>query len=190
MRSDIIFLLGAAIPAATALKIFDIPPGATAKVSIIDSTFRVSGVLDTSFVAPKLEGFDKLPTLPGWSFLIEGSTGKRAVFDLAVPPDPYNSYAPAVLQQLEDSGWDVQVEKHVAEILEESGFNLTSIESIIWSHYHFDHIGDVATFPLTTEIVVGPGFSNAYLPAYPANPNSTLLERYFTSVLPALPIIH
>jgi len=67
----------------------------------------------------------------------------------------------------------------VADILKEGGVDLTEVESIIWSHYHFDHIGDISTFPLTTELVVGPGFSDTYLPAYPTNPNSTLLERYF-----------
>jgi len=163
-------------------KLFDVPSGATAKVSIIDTTLRVNGILSSSFVAPALEGFDTLPTMPAWSFLIESSTGRKIVFDLAVPPDPYNSYAPAVVQQLEGFGWDVQVEKHVADILADGGVNITEIESVVWSHYHFDHIGDITTFPTTTEIVVGPGFSDAYLPAYPTNPNSTLLEKYFTLV--------
>ncbi|KAK0725112.1 beta-lactamase-like protein [Lasiosphaeris hirsuta] len=173
------FLLGLAAPQVMAHKFFDIPPGAAGKVSIIDSTLRASGMQDYTFVTPKLEGFDELAKMPAWSFLVESSTGTKVVFDLAVPPDL--AYAPAVIDQLKSYGWDVQIDKHVAEILTEGGVNITEIGSVIWSHYHFDHIGDIATFPLTTEIVVGPGFSKAYLPAYPTNPNSTLLERYFTN---------
>jgi len=179
MRFASVFLLGLAAQPSTARKLFDIPPGAVAKVSIIDSTFRISGANATTFVTPKLEGFNEMPIMPAWSFLVESSTGTKVVFDLAVPPDAYNSYAPAVVQQLKDFGWDFRAEKHVADILKEGGVDLTEVESIIWSHYHFDHIGDISTFPLTTELVVGPGFSDTYLPAYPTNPNSTLLERYF-----------
>ncbi|KAK4447320.1 beta-lactamase-like protein [Podospora aff. communis PSN243] len=180
MKDLAIILLGLTVP-ALARNLFDVPPGATAKVKIIDSTVRLGGLSDTTFVTPKLEGFDVLPTLPVWSFLIESSTGRKAVFDLAVPPDPASSYSPAVLEQIEGFNAELRIEKHVADILKDGGVKLAEVESVIWSHYHFDHIGDIATFPLTTEIVVGPGFSDAYLPGYPTNPNSTLLDRYFVN---------
>ncbi|KAK0610765.1 beta-lactamase-like protein [Immersiella caudata] len=171
-------LLRLGVPTTLARKDFDVPPGAIAKVSIIDSTLRMNRLAASVFLTPALEGFDEFPPSPDWSFLIESSTGRKAVFDLGVPTDE-NSYSPAVLRQIEDLGFDFTVEKDVADILKEGGVKLTEVESIIWSHYHFDHIGDVATFPPTTEIVVGPGFSNAYLPGYPTNPNSTLMDRYF-----------
>jgi hypothetical protein len=44
------------------------------------------------------------------------------------------------------------------------------------SHYHFDHIGNMSTFPASTKIVVGPGFKDNLLPGYPADPKSVLLE--------------
>lgn len=50
------------------------------------------------------------------------------------------------------------------------------------SHYHWDHIGDMRTFPLSTELVVGPGFQETYLPAWPTNPDSPLRDDYFTWV--------
>ena len=121
-----------------------------------------------------------LPTLPSLSFLIESPAGKKAVFDLAVPFDPLNSYAPAVVEQILVAGFEATVDKHIADILKDGGVNPASINSVIWSHYHYDHIGDIRTFPFTTEIVVGPGFSKAYLPGYPTNPNSTLRDSYFT----------
>lgn len=179
MRLRSLFVIGASAP-VLAKKLFDVPRGAVAKVSIIDSTVRIGpGAPAAGFVTPKLEGFDELPTLPALSFLIESPSGKKAVFDLAVPLDPLNSYPPAVLQQVEGSGFAFNIEKDVAGILKDGGVNLTSINSVIWSHYHYDHNGDINTFPKTTELVVGPGFSKAYLPGYPTNPNSTLKDSYF-----------
>jgi len=99
MRFSSILAIGAAAP-ALAKKLFDVPPGAVAKVSIIDSTVRLGGAPDSILITPKLEGFDVLPTLPSLSFLIESPAGKKAVFDLAVPFDPLNSYAPAVVEQI------------------------------------------------------------------------------------------
>lgn len=51
------------------------------------------------------------------------------------------------------------------------------------SHWHFDHIGDMSTFPSSTKIIVGPGFKENSLPGYPANPKSTLLETDYMYVL-------
>ncbi len=181
MLADSILILGLAALPAMAGKLFGIPPGAASRVSIIDSTLRISHAPASFFLTPKLEGFDDLPTVPAWSFLIQSSTGKKAVFDLSVPPDPYNSYPPSVVRQLEELGWGVQVDKHVSQVLEDGGVNLTGISSIIWSHHHFDHTGDPSTFPATTELVVGPGFKDALLPAYPTNPDSALHERYFAN---------
>jgi len=47
------------------------------------------------------------------------------------------------------------------------------------SHWHFDHIGDITTFPGSTEVVVGPGFKDAFLPGYPAKPDSPVREKDF-----------
>lgn len=55
-------------------------------------------------------------------------------------------------------------------------FELTLVDS---SHQHLDHIGNPNTFPNTTEIVVGQGFTKAYCPGYPTNPNSPVCEAYF-----------
>jgi hypothetical protein len=44
------------------------------------------------------------------------------------------------------------------------------------SHWHWDHVGDPSTFPSTTDLIVGRGFSEAMLPGYPANPDSPIRE--------------
>lgn len=47
--------------------------------------------------------------------------------------------------------------KTVSEQLMKGGVELDSVNAVIWSHTHFDHIGDISIFPSTTELVVGPG---------------------------------
>lgn len=44
------------------------------------------------------------------------------------------------------------------------------------------HIGDASKHSKSTSIVVGPGFRKAFLPGYPANPESPVLESDFESV--------
>lgn len=184
MFTNPVLVFGLAALPAMAHRLFDIPPGAAGQVSIIDSTLRVGQAPAFMFLTPNLDGFEQLPQIPSWSFLVQSSTGRKVVFDLSVPLDPFNSFAPSVVKQLEELNWGLEIENDVAGVLKDGGVNLTDIESITWSHYHFDHVGDPSTFPATTELVVGPGFKDALLPAYPTNPDSPLQERYFELVCP------
>lgn len=157
----------------------NIPPGAPAHISIIDSTLRINALPPKDLVLPKIPEFDVFPPVPAWSFLIESSTGQRALFDLGVPPNYNESLSPPLLEAVAAFGWDISVQKHVVDILKEHGVAPESIKAIIWSHSHWDHIGDPSTFPNSTDLVVGPGFKKAMLPAYPTNPASFLREEYF-----------
>lgn len=47
---------------------------------------------------------------------------------------------------------------------------------MVWSHWHWDHIGDASKFPPLTDIVVGLGFKGNFLPGYPDNPNAFMLS--------------
>ncbi|KAF7547021.1 hypothetical protein G7046_g9138 [Stylonectria norvegica] len=71
------------------------------------------------------------------------------------------------------------VDKDVDEILVESGIPLESVDSMIWSHWHFDHHGAPDKFPNKVEIVVGPGFKDLFLPGFPTRPDSILPDIYF-----------
>jgi hypothetical protein len=66
----------------------------------------------------------------------------------------------------------------VSEILEENGVEVSKgvIEVVVWSHWHYDHSGDMTTFPGSMNLIAGPGFKEAFLPAYPINKESPLLE--------------
>ena len=52
----------------------------------------------------------------------------------------------------------------------------TDIQAVIWSHNHFDHIGDVSQFSPTTELIVGPGVRTASWPGWPRREDALVLD--------------
>ncbi|EXJ57680.1 uncharacterized protein A1O5_12470 [Cladophialophora psammophila CBS 110553] len=146
---------------------FPVPSGATATVSIIDTTSRIGRISVSYLMEPPMPGFDTMPEIPSWSFLVESSTtGKKALFDLGVPPD-WENFAPAVSEALRTRGWQIYAEKHTSQVLEENGVDLKGIGS------------DPSTFPPSTEVVVGPGFKEAFMPGYPGKQDSPVRESDF-----------
>ncbi|GAB7366406.1 hypothetical protein MBLNU230_g8203t1 [Neophaeotheca triangularis] len=145
----------------------------TVKVSCIDSTARLKLPMQ-QFLRPNYAGKDHLVG-PAFSFLIEHPTQKAVLFDLGVRKD--FDKLPS-FPKFKEMGWEISVDKDVATILKENGVDVDggAIGSIIWSHHHWDHVGDASTFPASTEVVVGPGFEEHHLPGYPQNPDSTLLD--------------
>lgn len=115
---------------------------------------------------------------PSFSFLIEHPSSKPVLFDLGVRKDWHvlPSYPKWVRLN-----WYINVEKDVATILKENGVDVDggAIGAIIWSHHHWDHVGDASTFSGETDLVVGPGFREAHMPGWPKNENSTLMETDF-----------
>lgn len=126
------------------------------------------------FLQPDYAGHPNL-TGPSLSFLIEHHSGKTVLFDLGVRHDWQKLPSYPKFRQM---AWGITVQKDVARILNENEVDVANgaISSIILSHHHWDHTGDPSTFPSSTELVVGPGFTSAHTPGYPENPNATLLE--------------
>ncbi|KAG2019080.1 hypothetical protein GB937_005371 [Aspergillus fischeri] len=152
-----------------------IPKGQIVEVSIIDNSTRMY-LPASDIVTPRPEHRPYL-TLPSFSFLIRHTgTNRQLLFDLGLRLD-YATLPPAVQDFLTKSGWKLDVDKNVSEMLQENNVLLDGIEGIILSHHHFDHLGDFTQFPRSTKIIVGQGFQKAYLPGWPEIPSSSLIEE-------------
>jgi hypothetical protein len=110
---------------------FDVPAGAAAKVHIVDSGWRLSGMPTAFLVTPPVEGFNEFPPLASWCFLIESSTGRKVLFDLGGPANAA-ALPPPVTDSIEKVGVRVEVGKHIADMLAENGIEPANIESVIW----------------------------------------------------------
>lgn len=100
------------------------------------------------------------------------------MFDLGVRRD-WENYAPRIVSLIKATT-QVTPGSDVASVLDSdrSGLGIRSrdIEAVIWSHNHFDHIGDISTFSPSTALVVGPGVRAASWPGYPSNPDAAVLD--------------
>ncbi|KAL2832584.1 beta-lactamase-like protein [Aspergillus cavernicola] len=160
-------------------RLFKIPPGDCITVKLINPVnFGPSHL--KRFMTPQVPGLETFARNPAFSFLLEHSSGRKLVFDLGIRKD-YHNYAPKIANYIPTTGYNIEVTKNVADILEDSGIETKGIEAVIWSHWHWDHIGDPSTFPPSTDLIVGPGFKKAMLPGFPANPDSPLLESDYTN---------
>ncbi|KAK3116737.1 hypothetical protein LTR53_002570 [Teratosphaeriaceae sp. CCFEE 6253] len=129
---------------------------------------------------PTINGFDRFRA-GTFSFLIEHPSGRRLLYDLGCRKD-WRSLSPVLgLERWLESGVirQLTVEKNVSEILTEGGMDLTTIEGVIWSHFHFDHIGDPSTFPSSTKLIVGGGTKANFMPGFPTDPNAHTLDSDF-----------
>ncbi|KEF52521.1 uncharacterized protein A1O9_11363 [Exophiala aquamarina CBS 119918] len=162
----------------------------TVNVQIIDTQFADMVQRSTTsltvpmatFMGPEQPGHTSLLG-PSISFLIHHApTNTRLLFDLGCRKD-WKNLSPAVLNIITSPGWNVEVRKDVVETLTENGIDVQAgaINSVIWSHWHYDHTGDPSKFPASTSLIVGPGFKDAFIPAqsYPSNPDGMILETDF-----------
>jgi hypothetical protein len=83
------------------------------------------------FMAPPVPGLETFKTSPSFSFLIEHPSGRKVVFDLGIRKD-HNNYSASIAKYLPTTNYDIQVEKNVADILEEGGIKLGDVEAVVW----------------------------------------------------------
>ncbi|KAJ7130622.1 beta-lactamase-like protein [Mycena epipterygia] len=146
---------------------FGIP---TSSATVNVRAFHVGNVTLTNathaFVLPVLPGHETI-TFPMFAFLVEHTkTQKRLMFDLGMRHDPLN-LVPSIASSFASGVFQLDEPKDITERLEEGGISLASIETIIWSHSHFDHIGDMSKFPNSTGLVIGPATDTSIFPESP-----------------------
>ncbi|KAK3940208.1 N-acyl homoserine lactonase AttM [Diplogelasinospora grovesii] len=146
----------------------------TVQVRVID-TNTLLHLNPKLFWHPEIPNFDGIHA-PIYCFLISNGT-RHVIFDLGVRPD-WQNYAPRVVSLVEATT-TVTPGTDVSSVLDADtsglGIRTADIEAVIWSHNHFDHIGDMSRFPHSTDLVVGPGVRAASWPGYPSDPNALVL---------------
>ncbi|KAF7312902.1 Metallo-beta-lactamase superfamily protein [Mycena kentingensis (nom. inval.)] len=164
--------LSAALPLALTLSGV---PQSTSTVRV--SRFNVGNLTAVNelhtLVAPILPGHDTF-TFPMYSFLVEHRTHKL-LFDIGARKDPEN-LAPGLAALFASGAFVGPSDTDIFDVLRGAGIPVESIESVIWSHAHFDHIGDMSKFPSSTSLVIG---AETDISTFPTNPNGTLLESDF-----------
>ncbi|KAF4547731.1 Cytochrome P450-like protein 79 [Elsinoe fawcettii] len=146
------------------------------EVSIIDTTTNIVSYAP-GMIEPMIEGHEYLH-LPTYAYLLKHPSGRNLVYDLGGRRD-WRNLSPTTVKALETAITAFDVKSNTGEILEAGGVDLSTISSVILSHWHWDHVGDPAIFPKTTSLVVGPGFKKSFMPGYPTNPEANLLDADF-----------
>lgn len=113
----------------------------------------------------------KVPTM---SWVIEHKAmRKRVLFDLGIRKDIEN-YTPGIFHRLRNV-IRVEVQQDVAESLTQQCIDpRTEIDAVIFSHLHWDHIGNPNQLGPQTKFYIGPGAAHLICgpDSYPSNPDS------------------
>ncbi|KAJ7637464.1 hypothetical protein B0H17DRAFT_1172505 [Mycena rosella] len=161
---------------------FDIPRShATVKVQAFNLGNVTLKETAHAFFHPVLPGHETSPS-PVYAFLVEHKN-TRLMFDLGIRKDTVN-FVPSVAASFASGAFILNQFKDITELLQDGGVPLKSIDTVIWrlldtyarSHAHFDHIGDMAKFPNTTNLVIGAATN---ISTFPEFPNSSLQASDF-----------
>ncbi|KAI4085914.1 MAG: hypothetical protein LQ344_008009 [Seirophora lacunosa] len=120
----------------------------TVEVSIVNTTTEIV-VPAWTIVQPVIKGHETM-NMPTFAFLIKNKKlGKSIMFDLGCRKDWWN-FAPAAHNVIKNGIPGLNVPKNINEVLEDGKED--------------DHTGDPSLFPKSAEVIVGPGFKDAFLP--------------------------
>ncbi|KIY63628.1 hypothetical protein CYLTODRAFT_402929 [Cylindrobasidium torrendii FP15055 ss-10] len=148
----------------------------TVTVKAMDLAAAGCSVPASWFFEPVLPGNDALRKLTIYAFLIEHPTQGRVLFDLGLRKDEAG-FSPAIQafgQQMRPN-YGLAADDDAAGRLVAENVSLESVKAVIWRQVVFlmRVLGDMSTFPGSTDLVVGPG---ADLRTYPQYPEATLVE--------------
>lgn len=150
----------------------------TCQLALIDTTCDIV-INTTALLEPEIRGHELL-NLPTFAFYIYNPRqDKRVLFDMGARSDWWN-LPPAVVSAIRAKGIvGLRITKDVDQVLAAGGVDPATIDAVVWSHFHWDHVGNIQRFPSSTSVVVGTGFKKAFLPGYPASPTSPFFEADF-----------
>ncbi|KAE8377284.1 beta-lactamase-like protein [Aspergillus bertholletiae] len=130
--------------------------------------------------APK----DQIRRVPSMSWLISHKpSNTNLVFDLGIRQDTHN-YPPTLYERMQRLV-RAEVPQDVFGSLQALNINPHSdIDTIIFSHLHYDHTGDPSRFGPATKFIIGPGAKRFVCGAetYPENAHSHYDSRGFPSL--------
>ena len=150
--------------------------GHCVKVSIINAAKLRMQASELVAPAPQRQ---KHRHLADYSFLIESPhCDEKVIFDLGFLKD-YSARMPPSLKDffLDEDAIQISEVLDIPDTLTAHGIELSTINAVIWSHAHLDHVGDLSVFPPSTAVIVGPGFEEENLPGYPTDPEGVLLDN-------------
>ncbi|KAF2015108.1 Metallo-hydrolase/oxidoreductase [Aaosphaeria arxii CBS 175.79] len=158
----------------------NIPPSTnTVRVRAIDALTKMS-VSTAAFITPVLPHHTIL-NLTTTTFILEHAPSKKTIlFDAGARPD-FENFSPRIKARLDVNVRGLRVDADVLGILQSAGVPLSSIDEVIWSHWHWDHHGSPERLHPRTKIIVGPGFKSAFLPGYPIDPDGIFVAANFTN---------
>lgn len=154
------------------------PSSNSCEIYLINTTTDLL-VQTSALIEPEIKGHEFL-NLPTFAFLIYNARlKKRLLFDMGSRKDWWN-LPPVVTTAIQGKGVPgIRIVKDIDEILSDGGVDPTDIDAVVWSHYHWDHTGNIQRFPPSTDIVVAAGFKESFLPGYPTEPRSPFHEDDF-----------
>ncbi|KAF7979826.1 hypothetical protein HWV62_40906 [Athelia sp. TMB] len=104
--------------------------------------------------------------VPSFSFLIQHEKHGRALFDLGMRKHG-QGYPPEIQKDLHPF-W-TKCKTDIVDLLDAGKLKPSDISTVIYSHLHFDHIGDLTPFS-SALLVAGSGAAPAFASPYPQNP--------------------
>ncbi|GLA01262.1 hypothetical protein AnigIFM60653_011511 [Aspergillus niger] len=138
----------------------------TVRVRMVDTTTLMT--VDTGFLIQPVQPGHETLNLTDVAFLIEHEeSNQKVMFDLGTRKDYWN-LPPAVRQPFDQAMKSARVDRDVTEILCEKGIELRDI-------------GNVALFPTSTSLIVGPGFKSHphLMPGFPDDAESPVSADAF-----------
>ncbi|KAE9390012.1 hypothetical protein BT96DRAFT_967852 [Gymnopus androsaceus JB14] len=147
----------------------------TVSVKVLDIASPKTNVAAALFLSPVKPGLERL-SVPVYSFLIEHPSGRKALFDLG-PMKDFTKLPPTLREMIAQAGFDMSVDSDVIEQLNAGGVSVDDIDTVIWSHTHFDHTGDMSLFPFKTKLFIGKDTDRSK--TFPTVPDAVLLDSDF-----------